>query len=43
MVFASSSDHMRWHRAGGPYSGVAPLFIGSSTMHVAEGVTWLWH
>ena len=29
MVFRSQSDHIRWHRCGGPDSGVIPLFDGS--------------
>jgi len=30
MVFASIGDHNRWHRQGGPASGVRPLYVGSA-------------
>lgn len=26
LVFASNADHMRWHRLGGPDSGVSPVW-----------------
>ena len=39
MAFASHSDHMRWHRAGGEESGVIPIWRGDNAQEITPKIS----